>query len=254
MTNSFKISDLSIGYNKKCILENINLNEQLGQFITLIGRNGEGKSTLIKTLTSLIKPIKGDVLLDDKSILNIIESEKSKLISVVLTNKIEISNITVIDFIAFGRYPYNNWLGINSNQDFDLINQAINLCSINHLKHKFYSDLSDGEKQKVNIARVIAQNTPIIILDEPTAHLDLVNKIEVFKLLKDLVEKHQKTIILSTHQIELALQVSDKIWMINNQKIISDTPQNLKKDEKINELFSDTIVSFNTETNSFSIK
>jgi iron complex transport system ATP-binding protein len=254
MNKEINISNLSIGHNSHSIIEDIQLTEKFGQFISIIGRNGEGKSTLIKTLTTLIPAIAGTILIDNKNIIDVSENEKSRLISVVLTNKVTIYNISVFDFVAYGRYPYTNWLGIKTSNDNDFINQAIELCGINHLINKLYSELSDGERQKVNIARAIAQNTPIIILDEPTAHLDLVNKIEVFKLLKLLVEQHQKTIIISTHQIELALQLSDKIWLINQQKIVSNSPQVLIKNGSIERLFENTNVIFNSSTNSFTVK
>lgn len=254
MNKGINISNLSIGYQKIPLIDAINVDSNLGQFISIIGRNGEGKSTLIKTLTSLIEPIKGDISVAGKLLFKLSEVEKSKLISVVLTNKISIHNINVFDFVAYGRYPYTNWLGIKTNNDKTIISEAISLCNINHLTTKLYTELSDGERQKVNIARAIAQDTPIIVLDEPTAHLDLVNKIEVFKLLKLLVEKHQKTIIISTHQIELALQLSNTVWLINQQKVISATPNELIKNGEIDKLFANTDVIFNPATNSFTVK
>ncbi|MCB9361083.1 MAG: ABC transporter ATP-binding protein [Flavobacteriales bacterium] len=254
MDNGIHISNLSIGYQNKAFIEHINMDSNLGQFISIIGRNGEGKSTLIKTLTSLIEPISGNVSIANQTLFTLSEIEKSKLISVVLTNKIAIHNINVFDFVAYGRYPYTNWLGIKTNTDNSIISDAITLCNINHLSNKLYTELSDGERQKVNIARAIAQNTSIIVLDEPTAHLDLVNKIEVFKLLKLLVDKHEKTIIISTHQIELALQLSDEIWLINQQKIINATPSDIIKSGEIEKLFANTDVVFNAATNSFTVK
>lgn len=254
MNKEINISNLSIGYQKIPLIEAINVGSNLSQFISIIGRNGEGKSTLIKTLTSLIEPIKGDISINNQSLFALSEIEKSKLISVVLTNKISIHNINVFDFVAYGRYPYTNWLGLNANNDNTIIFDAISLCNINYLSTKLYTELSDGERQKVNIARAIAQDTPIIVLDEPTAHLDLVNKIEVFKLLKLLVEKHQKTIIISTHQIELALQLSDEIWLINQKKVISSTPNELITNGEIDKLFANTDVVFNATTNSFTVK
>lgn len=254
MSRTINISNLTIGYHDNSIIASISITSKLGQFISIIGRNGEGKSTLIKTLTSLIEPIKGEVSISNQALFTLTEKEKSKLISVVLTNKIVLHNINVFDFVAYGRYPYTNWLGIQSNSDSKAISDAIELCNINHLSDKLYTELSDGERQKVNIARAIAQNTPIIVLDEPTAHLDLVNKIEVFKLLKLLVDKHQKTIIISTHQIELALQLSDEIWLINQQKVVNNTPKELIKNQEIEKLFANTDVIFNSSTNSFSVK
>jgi len=254
MKVNINISDLAIGYNKKALIENINLSTEDGQFISIIGRNGEGKSTLLRTIASLTPSLSGKININQVNLDSISETEKSKLISIVLTNKLAIHNITVFDYISYGRYPYTNWLGIKSESDNTLVNEAITLCDIAHLTNNYFTELSDGEKQKVNIARAITQNTPIIILDEPTAHLDLVNKIEVFKLLKKLVDNYQKTTIISTHQVELALQLSNCIWMIAENQIIQGEPTEIIKSGNINKLFNSSDITFNYSTNSFTIK
>ena len=155
------------------------------------------------------------------------------------------------EFIAFGRYPYTNWLAKLNKDDYVLVNRAIEMCGLEQLVKRDFSLLSDGEKQKVNIARAIAQNTPIIILDEPTAHLDLVNNIEIFKLLKELAHTHGKTIIFSTHYIELALQLADKICLLSNGFFYSDTPKNSIESEKIDQLFDKKTVKYNSTSNCF---
>lgn len=254
MDNILNIEALSIGYNKNVLIKNINLSASNNELVSIIGRNGEGKSTLIKSIVGFLEKIHGNILINNKQLESYSEKEKSKLISVVLTEKIALHNISVFDYVAYGRYPYTNWLGMNTNSDNDMISKAINICGIKHLNDHLFSELSDGEKQKTNIARAIAQNTPIIVLDEPTAHLDLVNKLEVFKLLNKLVKEENKTIIISTHQIELALQLSDKIWMINNKNVIEGSPEKLKQEGIINQLFNSSEIIFNTETNSFTIK
>lgn len=248
-----KISNLSVGYQSP-ILSDINLSVNGGELISIIGRNGEGKSTLIKSICSFLPIIKGNIELDGKNLDEINQKELSKLISIVLTDKVQIPNTSVYDYVAFGRYPYTNWLGIEQNEDQESIQKAIDLCKIQHLSHKYYSELSDGEKQKVNIARAIAQDTPIIILDEPTAHLDVVNKVEVFKLLKQLTHQTNKTIILSSHQIDIAFQLSDVIWLVHEGKLTSGTPQQIKETKLIEKLFENTGITFDLKTNSFSIK
>jgi len=175
------------------------------------------------------------------------------LLSIVSTNQNDIGGISVKDFIAFGRFPYTNWLGINREKDYHEIDKAIELCNLKSLSNRNYIELSDGEKQKVNIARAIAQNTPLIILDEPTVHLDLINKVEVFKLLKDLVNNHSKTVIISTHQIEYALQICDEIWLINNNKVEALSPSEITKSNKLTELFNDEIVSYDNNSQTFRI-
>lgn len=253
MQPTLNISNLTIGYHRQPLIETINLSATKGSLVSIIGRNGEGKTTLLKTIASLLAPINGTISVDGKSIEHISEKEKSKLISLVLTHKIGIHHITVFDYIAYGRYPYTNWLGIQSNRDHGYITDAIELCGVAHLANQYFTELSDGEKQKVNIARAIAQNTPVIILDEPTAHLDLVNKIEVFKLLKKLADEHQKTIVISTHQIDLALQLSNSIWLMVDQQIIQDEPSAIIKSGSIHKLFNSKDIVFNPTTNSFTL-
>lgn len=245
------ISGLTIGYNKSTVVKEISASFNSGELICLIGRNGEGKSTLIKTLCKLLPPISGSILINDNDLFKLNDKEFANLISVVLTSKISITNISVKEFIAFGRYPYTNWLGKLNKDDEEQIHSAIEMCGISHLIDRDFSSLSDGEKQKVNISRAIAQHTPIIILDEPTAHLDLVNNVEIFKLLKELTHKYGKTIIFSTHYIEFALQLADKIGLINDGSFFCNTPKNIIESKKINQLFDKKSVNFNSTTNSF---
>jgi iron complex transport system ATP-binding protein len=254
LSKQLKISSLTIGYNNIPIIDNIKLVSATNLLIGVFGRNGKGKSTLLKTLAGLLPPISGQFMFDGIDILKLSDKERAKLISIVSTKQTDIGGIKVSDFVAFGRYPYTNWLGINKKGDYGEIAKAINLCNINNLSNRNYSELSDGEKQKVNIARAIAQNTPIIILDEPTAHLDLINKIEVLKLLKKLVDNLSKTIIISTHQIEYALQICDETWLIHNDKVETYTPRELINKEKIKELFNDELISFDKVSKTFKLR
>ncbi|MBL4668772.1 MAG: ABC transporter ATP-binding protein [Flavobacteriales bacterium] len=254
MKNGVHISNLAIGYNHKTILENINLESETNKMIALFGRNGQGKSTLLKTISGLLPSINGNFKFEGIDILKLSEKERAKLLSIVSTTQTSIGGITVKDFIAFGRFPYTNWLGINTTKDYQEIDNAITLCKLTNLANRNYDELSDGEKQKVNIARAIAQNTPLIILDEPTVHLDLINKIEVFKLLKELSNNHNKTIIISTHQIEYALQICDEIWLINNAQVNTYSPNTLINENKLSELFDEEIISFDKDSQSFRLK
>ena len=253
MKSEINISSLSIGYNNKSLLENINITSSTNKMIGVLGRNGQGKSTLLKTLSGNLLPITGQFSINGKNVFSLSEKEKAKLISIVSTSQINIGGITVKDFIAFGRFPYTNWLGIHKTEDFKEIDNAIQLCQLEELSERNYDELSDGEKQKVNIARAISQNTPIIILDEPTVHLDLINKVEVFKLLKQLAETQNKTIIISTHQIEYALQICDEIWLINKH-IEALSPKQLIDNDKLTTLFNDKNIAFDKTSNSFKLK
>lgn len=248
------ISNLKIGYSSKTIVEKITINSTSNKLIALIGRNGKGKSTLLKTISGLLAPIAGEIHFNEKNLLSIPDKDRAKLISIVLSNNTVFENITVKDFVAYGRYPYTNWFGIKTLKDEEIINNAINLCRIASFKNRFYHTLSDGEKQKVNIARAIAQDTPFIILDEPTAHLDLINKVEILKLLKLLSEQHNKMIIISTHQIEMALQLCDEIWTLENKLLEMNTPEILIESNKLDLLFGNESVTFNKANKNFEIR
>lgn len=253
MSIEISLQSLTIGYSNKKIIENINAISHSNKMIGLIGRNGQGKSTLLKTIAGLLTPISGNIDINGQDINTLSEKEKSKIISVLLTKNTEINHTSVEEFISYGRYPYTNWLGINSIQDQMEINKAIEFCGLEDFKSRIYSELSDGEKQKVNIARAIAQNTPIILLDEPTAHLDLVNKIEVLKLLKSLVEQQNKTIIISTHQIELALQLCNEIWLLNKHSLSINSPEKITETKAFNDLFDEKLITYNKHSKSFNI-
>ncbi|MFK7952933.1 MAG: ABC transporter ATP-binding protein [Ekhidna sp.] len=227
---------LSIGYAEdKILIKDISISLNEGEFIGLIGQNGVGKSTFIRTLCGLQKPIKGSVLLDKKPISNYNATEIAKRISVVLTGKPETLNLSVIDLITLGRFPYSNWLGKLNKEDKDQVEKAISLMEINYIASKKLFELSDGQLQKVMIARALAQDTEIIILDEPTSHLDLRNKIEVLRLLQRISETG-KAILISTHEIQLTAQVCNDFWCMDfNQPILKGKPDELIKSGKLHE-------------------
>jgi iron complex transport system ATP-binding protein len=254
LSQELNISSLTVGYENKPTLKNISVLSDKNMMIGVFGRNGQGKSTLLKTLSGLLPPISGQFNFNGIDILNVSEKERAKLLSIVSNTQSSIGAIKVRDFVAFGRFPYTNWLGINKVKDYQEIDKAIELCKLESFTNRNYDELSDGEKQKVNIARAIAQNTPLIILDEPTVHLDLINKVEVFKLLRELVKNHNKTIIISTHQMEYALQICDQIWLINEGKVESLSPSEIIDQGKLTELFDDELISFDKASQSFRLK
>jgi iron complex transport system ATP-binding protein len=230
MGRGIKIStrDLSISYHKKesWVIKNCNLNFDSGKVYSFIGENGIGKSTLLRSIAGMQSFQKGEIIIDGTNINNISASENSKFIAVVLTDSIKHGMLSVFDFVAYGRYPFTNWLGKLKQSDIDIIDESINYCKASHLKGKMLSDLSDGERQKIMISRAIAQQTPVIILDEPTTHLDIRNSKAIFSLLKMLAKEFNKTILFSTHQLEYALKVADEL-IIHTKK---DVEQYLIKD------------------------
>lgn len=240
--------NLSIGYTSKkevlTIASDINISLLKGKLITLIGGNGIGKSTLLRTITAIQTPISGEVTLNNKDIFSIENSKLAQQQSLVLTDKLPISNLTVWELIALGRQPYTNWIGTLSDEDYSKIKTAIQLTNIEHLSEKKHFEISDGQLQKVLIARALAQDTDLIILDEPTTHLDLFHKVSVFKLLQKLAHETEKCILFSTHDIDLAIQLSDEMIVMTKEKTIQDQPCNLIEKGIFDTLFKDEHIAF----------
>jgi len=252
-----KTTALSIGYSNKkqqnCVASDLDLDLRKGTLTALIGANGIGKSTLLRTITGIQKPLSGTVLLQNKN-LNAFDSlALAQEMSLVLTEKLPPSNLTVYELIALGRQPYTNWIGKLTPLDLAKINEAITLTQIEHLVHKKHYEISDGQLQIVLIARALAQDTPLIILDEPTTHLDLVHKVSLFKLLKKLSKETQKCILFSTHDIDLAIQLSDEMIVMTKGNCVQDQPCNLITSGIFSSLFQDETIVFDAEKGKFLI-
>lgn len=255
--NILSASSLSIGYvtkmEKIVIASNLNLNLKAGKLVSLVGANGIGKSTLLRTLCGIQKPISGSVSLNEKNIESFEPLTLAQNLSLVLTEKLPPSNLTVFELIALGRQPYTNWLGKLSKEDSEKVDLAMQLTQIENLKDKKHFEISDGQLQKVLIARALAQDTPLIILDEPTTHLDLVHKVSVFKLLKKLSQETNKCILFSTHDIDLAIQLSDEMIVMTENDVVQDQPCNLISKGVFNSLFKDENIYFDNDKGKFVI-
>jgi iron complex transport system ATP-binding protein len=250
-------SNLSIGYKTKHstipIAENLNLNLQAGKLIALIGANGIGKSTLLRTIIGIQKPLLGTILLNGKNIHEIDALTLAQNLSVVLTEKLPPSNLTVFELIALGRQPYTNWIGKLTETDIAKVNEAMELTQISHLAAKKHYEISDGQLQKVLVARALAQDTPLIILDEPTTHLDLLHKVALFKLLKKLTQETNKCILFSTHDIDMAIQLSDEMIIMTPETVVQDEPCNFITKGTFNTLFKDEHIVFDATKGKFVI-
>jgi iron complex transport system ATP-binding protein len=250
--------NLSIGYShqkeKNCIASSIHLTLEKGKLIALVGANGIGKSTLIRTLTGIQKPLLGEVLLHSKKISHYEPLALAKEMSLVLTEKLPPSNLTVYELIALGRQPYTNWIGKLSADDLEKIDNAIELTQIQHLISKKHYEISDGQLQIVLIARALAQDTALIVLDEPTTHLDLVHKVSLFKLLKKLTQETGKCILFSTHDIDMAIQLSDEMIVMTAENCIQDQPCELISKGVFESLFQDEHIVFDSQKGTFVIK
>jgi iron complex transport system ATP-binding protein len=250
-------SNLSIGYKSKkdenVIAKDLNLNLGAGKLTALIGANGIGKSTLLKTLTGIQKPLSGTVLINGEDIHKMNPAALALHLSVVLTERLPPSNLSVFELVALGRQPYTNWIGTLSKIDVAKINEAMERSQITHLAHKKHYEISDGQLQKVLVARALAQDCPIIVLDEPTTHLDLLHKVALFKLLKKLTQETNKCILFSTHDIDMAIQLSDEMILMTPESITQDMPCNFIANGSFNRLFNDENILFDNQKGKFII-
>lgn len=204
------LEQLSVGYKGfSPVVTDINVEIKSGELTCLIGSNGIGKSTLLKTLTGFLPKLGGRLLLDGRDIDLLSQCERAKYISIVLTYKTDVQNLSVAEMVGMGRMPYTGFWGKLNVDDREIVAEAINMVGINHLKDRMVQTLSDGERQKVMIAKALAQQTPIILLDEPTSFLDFPSKVEMLQLLHRLAKETDKVVFLSTHDLELALRIAD---------------------------------------------
>ncbi len=249
--------NLAIGYTSKkqqtTIAKNLNIQLEKGKLICLLGKNGIGKSTLLRTLSKTQEKLSGNIYLGNLEIDAISTSQIAKKMSLVLTERIPDSQLTVFELVALGRQPYTNWLGTLTKEDFHKVENALHEIDILELKDKKNYELSDGQLQKVMIARALAQDTDIIILDEPTAHLDIHHKIEVFKLLQKLAKQTQKTILLSTHEVNLAIKIADQLWLMSQNNFTSGSLNTLIKEKAFDNLFPKDKIYFSPKTNQFTM-
>lgn len=249
--------NLSIGYESKkerlCLAQNLNLSLGAGKLIALIGANGVGKSSLLRSITGIQKPLEGTVLLNGKNINHYQPLELAQNLSVVLTEKLPPSNLSVFELVALGRQPYTNWLGTLTERDIQIIENAIELTQIASLSDKKHYEISDGQLQKVLIARALAQDTPLIVLDEPSTHLDLLHKVSLLKLLKRLSSQTGKCILFSTHDIEMAIQLSDQMIVMSPDSLVQGQPCELIGRGVFNKLFPDDHITFDSDKGTFII-
>ncbi len=229
---------LTIGYPNKIIKKDINIALNSGEMVCLLGQNGVGKSTLMRTLANLQPAISGELLLDSHMISSLDRSAIARKLGIVTTEKIGVSNMTVRNLVSLGRHPYTDWWGKEKKEDKEKIEWAIDTCRINFIEHMKLGELSDGQFQKVMIARALAQDTDVILLDEPTAHLDVVNRYEIFQLLSGIKEKENKAIVISTHEIDLSAKFADKLWLMDfNEPLVTGRTQELISKGAIQKIF-----------------
>ena len=249
--------NLSIGYLGKKeevlrIADNLNLAVRKGELLCLLGPNGTGKSTLIRTLAGMQKPLAGSISLNHSPLSELSPRERARQVSVVLTDTVGSGLMTVYSLVALGRHPRTNWTGALTRQDRERILWSLEAVDAQHLAPRYLSELSDGERQKVMIARALAQETPLMLLDEPTAFIDLPRRVELMRLLRDLAHRENLSIVLSTHDLDLAIRTADRLWLItDNGEVQEGIPEVLALNRKIASAFASDKLDWDDEQGSF---
>ena len=252
-----KTENLSIGYQTKkaqtLIASEIDIELNSGELVGLVGANGIGKSTLLRTITKIQPQLNGNIKIKNKVLEDYSNIELAKVLSLVLTEAVSSKNLSVFELIALGRQPYTNWIGYLKDNDKLIVDQAISQTNLEDIKYKKCYELSDGQLQKVMIARALAQDTDIIVLDEPTTHLDMYHKAYILKLLQRLAKTNNKTILFSSHEIDLAIQLCDKLIVMTKGEVITDSPKELIKQGKFDALYPKDLITFDTDSESFKV-
>lgn len=244
---------LSIGYKNVEVATKINFKLHSKELCAIIGVNGIGKSTLLRTLGKLQPKLSGQILIKNQLLEDYSPLDLAKQTSIVLTEPIASKNLTVKELITLGRQPYTNWLGNLTAADETHIKESIQSFELQEFTSKKCHELSDGQLQRVLIARAMAQDTPLILLDEPTTHLDLYHKVQILKLLQNLAHQHQKTIVFTTHEIDLAIQLCDKILLLDGKENSFAAPSELIEKGSFDTLFPSQMVRFDAKSGSFKV-
>ena len=251
-----KIGKLDVGYKtkreRKVVVSAINATLHAGDVVALIGQNGAGKSTLLRTLSAFQPPLSGKAEFAAGDVARLSPGELAKCVSVVLTEN-SFATLTVEELVSLGRTPYTNFLGHLTADDKAIVAAAMERMEVLHFAKRAVSTLSDGEKQKCLIAKAIAQQTPLMFLDEPTAFLDFRSKVQLFRTLRDLAAEAGKAIVVSTHDIEMALRFADKLWLIYDGRLYEGSTQELAADGLLQRFIDGDGIKYDKENNRIEI-
>ena len=255
-TEHLTATKLSIGYSHRgqetCVAEALDLALNAGEFICLLGPNGAGKSTLIRTLAGMQAPLSGSLKLQNQTFHSISPRERARMISVVLTEALPVGMMDAYSLVALGRHPYSGWLGGLNQHDKERIKWAFKAVGAEGLEGRQIAELSDGERQKISIARALAQEAQVMLLDEPTAFLDLPRRVELMTILRNLAHREQMGLLLSTHDLDLALRFADRLWMITTDgKLIQGYPEELAMSGEFARIFANENLDWDAERGSF---
>ncbi len=259
MKSILRTDNLTIGYKKNnathMVADGVNASLRNGELVCLLGPNGAGKSTLLRTVAGMQRPLHGTVFLGAANIHKLDARTLARQVSVVLTERVQVGLLTAYALVALGRHPYTSWTGQLTAVDEAVVQGALTAVSAAHLAPRFVHELSDGERQKVMIARALAQEPQVMLLDEPTAFLDLPRRVEIMGILRRLAHEQDRAILLSTHDLDLALRMADTIWLMpENGPLQAGAPEDLVLSGAFERTFYSTGVAFDAHTGSFAIR
>ena len=249
-----ELRHISLGFDSRRLVTDASTRFECGKITALLGRNGTGKSTLLRTIAALQRPIEGEVFVGGDNIAELGSQQLSRRLSFVNTERVDVEALRVFDVVAIGRSPYTDWMGRLGAEDEAMVRRSIALAGIDHLADRFVDTLSDGECQRVMIARALAQDTPAILLDEPTSFLDLPNRYELCRLLRELAHCQNKCIIFSTHELDIALSLADSIALVDTPQLVHLDTQTMIESGSIERLFNSDFVGFDPATRSIKLK
>ena len=250
MTDIIRCENLTIGYNKKPLIKDINIAVKRGEIVTLIGPNGAGKSTLLKSLSRQLEPIEGSVYLDDKKLSEMSGSDLSKKVAILFTDRIKGEMMNCYDVVATGRYPYTGYFGVLGAKDREIIENTMKLVKVDDLCDKDFKKISDGQRQRIMLARALCQEPEIVLLDEPTSFLDIRHKLEFLSILEQMKEDKKLTVIMSVHELDIAQKISDRVLCLKGDNVEKfGTPEEIFTKDFIRDLFD-----VNVEINEYAEK
>ncbi|MBO7263742.1 MAG: ABC transporter ATP-binding protein [Alistipes sp.] len=249
-----EIRNITLAFDSNRLITDASARFARGNMVALLGRNGTGKSTLLRAMAGLGKVAEGDIIVDGKNLATLSATERAEHIAFVNTERVDVDALTVRELVGIGRSPYTNWIGRLTKEDSAIVEHAMEVTGVMKFAERKVNTLSDGEAQRAMIARALAQDTPIILLDEPTSFLDLPNRYELCRLLSDLAHKENKCVIFSTHELDIALSLADSIALVDTPRLVHLPTAEMITSGNIERLFDSEYISFDATSRSIHLK
>ena len=249
-----QLSNISLAFGERTLIEGATTRFECGEMVALLGRNGTGKSTLLRAIAKLGEVAQGDIMVDGKAISEIDIRTFARLVAFVNTERVDIDSMRAYDLVAIGRSPYTDWMGRLTKEDRAIIERSMQITGVDKFADRMVETLSDGECQRVMIARALAQDTPVILLDEPTAFLDLPNRYELCTLLSRLAHDEGKLIVFSTHELDIALTLADSIALVDTPRLVHLPTSEMIVSGNLERLFNSEHISFDAATKAIKLR